>query len=68
MRCMMMDGCEGEGKKKWWYGIALILMFCVFFLGMDFFMNGKITWSVWPVGAFLFFGVGFTLLNRFGRE
>lgn len=37
-------------------------------LGMDFMINGKITWSVWPVAAVLFFGVGFTLLNKFGRE
>jgi hypothetical protein len=65
---MMMDGCCGKGQKKWWYGIAMMLMFCAFFLGIDFLMNGRITWSVWPVAAVLFFGVGFSLLNKFGRE
>jgi hypothetical protein len=65
---MMKDAMKGKGEKKWWYGIAFMGMFCVFFLGMDFMLNGKITWSVWPVAAVLFFGVGFTLLNKFGRE
>jgi uncharacterized membrane protein YhaH (DUF805 family) len=65
----MTDDTNGTGgKKKWWYGIVMMLMFCVFFLGMDFMMSGKITWSIWPVAAVLFFGVGFTLLNKFGRE
>jgi hypothetical protein len=35
---------------------------------MDVYSNHTVTWSIWVVGAFLFFGVGFTLLNRFGRE
>ncbi|WP_292416567.1 hypothetical protein [Methanoregula sp.] len=65
----MMDcGCSGTGGKKWWYGIAVMLLISVFLLGMDFMMNGRITWSVWPVAAVLFFGVGFSLLNKFGRE
>jgi hypothetical protein len=55
-------------KKKWWYGIAVMAMFCVFFIGTDVYFNGRITWSAWPVAAILFFGVGFSLLNRFGRE
>jgi uncharacterized membrane protein YhaH (DUF805 family) len=65
---MMTDPGEGRRGKKWWYGIAMMLMFCVFFLGMDFMLSGRITWSVWPVAAVIFFGVGFTLLNRFGTE
>jgi hypothetical protein len=65
---MMQDAVNGKGEKKWWYGIAVMMMFCVFFLGMDFMLTGKITWSIWPVAAVLFFGVGFTLLNKFGRE
>jgi uncharacterized membrane protein YhaH (DUF805 family) len=64
----MSDPLEGKGGKKWWYGIAVMVMIAVFFLGMDLVTNGKITWSVWPVAAVLFFGVGFSLLNRFGRE
>jgi uncharacterized membrane protein YhaH (DUF805 family) len=65
----MTDETTGrKGEKKWWYGIGFMGMFCVFFLGMDFMQNGKITWSVWPVAAVLFFCVGFTLLNKFGRE
>lgn len=64
----MKDTMNGKGEKKWWYGIAMMIMFCGFFLGMDFVQNGKITWSVWPVAAVLFFGVGFMLLNKFGRE
>jgi membrane protein YdbS with pleckstrin-like domain len=64
----VQDAMQGKGEKKWWYGIAMMLMFCVFFLGMDFLMTGKITWSVWPVAAVIFFGVGFTLLNKFARE
>ena len=67
-----MDSTEGNGRgkgqKKWWYGIAVMLMICIFFLGLDIITTGKITWSVYPVAAVLFFGVGFTLLNRFGRE
>jgi hypothetical protein len=55
-------------KPKWWYGIGVMLMFCVFFVGIDVYSNGRITWSVWPVAALLFFGVGFALLDKFGRE
>jgi hypothetical protein len=65
---MMKDATKEKGGKKWWYGIAAMGMFCIFFLGMDVMLNGRITWSVWPVAAVLFFGVGFTLLNKFGRE
>ena len=65
---MMNEAMHDKGEKKWWYGIAMMIMFCVFFLGMDFLMTGKITWSIWPVAAVLFFGVGFALLNKFGRE
>jgi protein-S-isoprenylcysteine O-methyltransferase Ste14 len=64
----MHDAVNGKGKRKWWYGIAVMLMICVFFVGMDYSRTGSITWSVWPVAAVLFFGVGFSLLNRFGRE
>jgi hypothetical protein len=64
---MMKEAMQDPGEKKWWYGIAIMIMFCVFFLGMDFLMTGKATWSVWPVAAVLFFGVGFSLLNKFGR-
>lgn len=65
---MMKDATGGKGEKKWWYGIAVAAMFCIFFIGMDVYENHTVTWSVWVVAAFLFFGVGFTLLNRFGRE
>ncbi|MCK9630709.1 MAG: hypothetical protein M0R30_03625 [Methanoregula sp.] len=65
---MMRDAMGAKGQPKWWYSIAVAVMICAFFLGMDFYSNGKITWSVWPVAAVLFFGVGFTLLNKFGRE
>ena len=57
-----------KGAKKWWYQIAVMIMICIFFVGIDVFQNGRITWSVWPVAAVLFFGVGFSLLNKFGRE
>ena len=57
-----------KGEKKWWYQIAVMIMIGIFFVGIDVYQNGRITWSVWPVGAVLFFGVGFSLLNRFGRE
>jgi hypothetical protein len=57
-----------KGKKKWWYGIAVMVMFCVFFIGIDVYFNGRITWSIWPIAGILFFGVGFTLLDKFGRE
>jgi hypothetical protein len=63
----MKDAQKGRGEKKWWYSIAVMGMFCIFFLGMDIIQNGRITWSVWPVVVVLFFGVGFTLLNKFGR-
>jgi len=65
---MMDNRCCGTGRKKWWFGIGVMLLISVFFLGMDLLMNGRITWSIWPVAAILFFGVGFTLLNKFGRE
>ncbi|MFA4825269.1 MAG: hypothetical protein WC593_08945 [Methanoregula sp.] len=65
---IMKEAMQGKSEKKWWYGIAVMVMICVFFVGMDVYSNGRITWSVWPVGAVLFFGVGFSLLNRFGRE
>jgi protein-S-isoprenylcysteine O-methyltransferase Ste14 len=65
---MVRDAANGKGAKKWWYGIAVMAMFCIFFVGMDVYSNHAVTWSIWVVGAFLFFGVGFTLLNKFGRE
>ena len=66
---MMRDAMGGSrGQPKWWYGIAVAVMICVFFLGMDIYHKGRITWSVWPVAAVLFFGVGFSVLNKFGRE
>jgi hypothetical protein len=66
---MMRDAMGGSsGKPKWWYGSAVAVMICAFFIGMDVYQNGKVTWSVWPVAAVLFFGVGFSLLNKFGRE
>ena len=57
-----------KGKKKWWYQIAIMCMICIFLVGVDVFQNHTITWSVWPVAAVLFFGVGFSLINKFGRE
>ena len=65
---MINDAGNGKGKKKWWYGIAVMAMFCIFFIGLDVYNNHAITWSIWVVAAFLFFGVGFTLLDKFGRE
>ena len=61
------DAAGEKGEKKWWYGIAMAVMFCAFFVGIDVYQNHTITWSVWPVAAVLFFGVGFSLLNKFGR-
>jgi len=57
-----------KGQKKWWYPIGVFGILCVFFLGMDYATSGSITWSVWPVAAILFFGIGFSLLNKYGRE
>lgn len=66
---MMREARDGsKGQPKWWYGIAVSVMICAFFIGMNIYQDGKITWSVWPVAAVLFFGVGFSLLNKFGRE
>ena len=65
---MMRDAVNGNGEKKWWYGIAVAAMFCIFFVGMDVYHNHTVTWSIWVVAAFLFFGVGFTVLNKFGKE
>jgi hypothetical protein len=66
---MMREAMGGDkGQPKWWYGIAVAVMICAFFIGIDVYHNHTITWSVWPVAAVLFFGVGFTLLNKFGRE
>jgi hypothetical protein len=59
---------EQKGKKKWWYSLGVMGLLCIFFLGMDLVQNQHITWSIWPVTAILFFGVGFSLLNKFGRE
>lgn len=59
---------KSRGAKKWWYSIAMMGMLCIFFIGMDVYQTGTITWSVWPVAAILFFGVGFSVLNKFGRE
>jgi drug/metabolite transporter (DMT)-like permease len=65
---MADEFAKTRGAKKWWYQIAVFIMIGVFFVGIDVYQNGRITWSVWPVGAVLFFGVGFSLLNKFGRE
>jgi hypothetical protein len=59
---------EQNGKKKWWYSLGVMGLLCIFFLGMDLVQNQRITWSIWPVAAILFFGVGFSLLNKFGRD
>jgi len=66
---MVSDARGGsKGQPKWWYGSAVALMICAFLIGIDVYWNHTITWSIWPVAAVLFFGVGFTLLNKFGRE
>lgn len=65
---MMRDSMGRTGPKKWWYSIAVMAMFCIFFVGMDVYHNHTVTWSIWVVAAFLFFGVGFTALNKFGQE
>jgi hypothetical protein len=65
---MADESTKTKGGKKWWYNIAMMVMLCAFFVGIDVYQNGRITWSVWPMGAILFFGIGFSLLNRFGRE
>ena len=57
-----------KGAKKWWYSIAMMAILCIFFIGMDVYQTGTITWSIWPIAAILFFGVGFSLLNKVGRE
>jgi len=59
---------NGTREKKWWYPIAVMVMICGFCGGIDVYYNGRITWSFWVLAAVLFFGVGFTLLNKFGRE
>jgi len=64
----MVKNMKGNGRKKWWYPIAVMVMVCIFCGGTDVYQNGRITWSFWVLAAILFFGVGFTLLNRFGRE
>ena len=65
---MMRDSMGQTGPKKWWYSIAVMAMFCIFFVGMDVYHNHTVTWSIWVVAAFLFFGVGFTVLNKLGQE
>jgi hypothetical protein len=65
---MMRDSMGGKGPKKWWYSLAVMAMFCIFFIGMDVYQNHTVTWSIWVVAAFLFFGVGFTVLNKLGQE
>ncbi len=57
----------GRKRKKWWYGLGAAFIVVLFFLGFDFLTSGSLTWSVWPIGAVIFFAVMFTLLNRFGR-
>jgi len=34
---------NGKGEKKWWYGIAVMAMFGLFFIGMDVYHNHTIT-------------------------
>jgi len=58
----------GKGEKKWWFGIASGLILIFFFLFVDFLTTGRISWSLWPIGAVVFFWVAFALLNKFGRE
>jgi hypothetical protein len=55
-------------RTEWWPGIGVVVRIAVFLLILDVGQNGEITWSFWPLVAVLFFGVGFALLNRFGRE
>jgi len=58
---------SGKGEKKWWYRIGVMIMVGVFCAGLDVYHNGRITWSIWVLAAILFFGVGFTFLNKYGR-
>lgn len=57
-----------HGRKKRWYGIGAMAIACIFFLALDFATTRSISWSVWPIGALLFFGIAYHFLNRFGRE
>ncbi len=61
-------GKEKKGRKKWWYDIAAGGILIAFFLGMDYITTGSITWSIWPIGAILFFWIAYRLLNLVGRE
>jgi len=66
---MMSDTSdEKTGKKKWWFNIAAMGLVCIFLIALDIIQNGRISWSVWPVAAILFFGVAFSLLRKFGTE
>jgi len=58
----------GKGENKWRFETAFSLILVLFFLFVDFLTTGRISWSLWPIGAIAFFWIAFALLNKFGRE
>lgn len=58
----------GKGRKKWWYDIAGLGLICIVLLAIDYITSGSITWSIWPILGIVVVGIGYKLLDRFGRE
>ena len=59
---------EGIKKKTVWHELVMVLIISLFVLVFDFSTNGAITWSILPAVAIFVFGVGFAVLDRYGRQ
>lgn len=57
-----------KGEKKWWYDLGALGIVCLFFLVLDYYSTGRVSWSVYPIAAVVFFVGGFKLLDTFGRN
>ncbi len=47
----------------WWYPIGVWVILAGFFAFIDLVATGRLTWSVYPIGIFGIFMVGFPLLH-----
>ena len=52
-----------KGEKKWRYDFGALGIVCLFFLALDFYSTGRISWSIYPIAAVAIFVGGFKLLG-----
>jgi len=55
-------------QRTIWHDIIMTGIISAFILVADISTTGTITWSKWPAIAIFIFGIGFAVLEKFGKE